>query len=177
VDTGERSRYLSLAFNQNMDWHLAWEDAEGSKLRWWDTAQNGYATWVEPGARGPGICLDDHRSWNVLRSDVLFFYLRGSKLYYRQQRERFTVERELGDVPEDALGVGRVGMMTNLRVGIEIRYGVECDTSVWDACPLPVGTAWSSCYELHLGRHLILQTGGHLLLQTGKYLELQDQGD
>jgi hypothetical protein len=194
VDTGERSRYLSLAFNQNMDWHLTWEDAEGAKMRWWDTAQNGYATWVEPGARGPGICLDEHRSWNVLRSDVLFFYLKGSKLYYRQQRERFSVERELGDVPENALAVGRVGMMTNLRVGIEIRYGVECEGiwdeegdipggevgNEWEEDSLPMGTVWPPCPGIpgvHSGQHLILQTGWHLLLQTGKYLRLQDQGD
>jgi hypothetical protein len=117
--------------------------------------------------------------------------LKGSKLYYRQQRERFSVERELGDAPENALAVGRVGMMTNLRVGIEIRYGVECEGiweeevdipgggvgNEWDECPLPIGTIWPPCPGVHSGQHLILQTGGHLLLQTGKYLKLQDQGD
>lgn len=111
---------IALAFNQNMDWQIAWEDGTDIKMRWWDTLINDYATWIEPNAYGPALTLDDHRNFNSPLSDVLFFYCKGTNLYYRQQRERYNTERLLGALPANTLALGRCGMNAGLRVQIEV---------------------------------------------------------
>ena len=88
-------RSISLAFDQNMQPALAYvNQARDCKLYWFDATVPGYVTLTMPaGARDPCLTLDDKRNELVTGSDILLFYTIGTNLYYRQQRERFTVER------------------------------------------------------------------------------------
>lgn len=47
----------------------------------------------------PQIALDEPRQIFANRSDVILSYLREGKLYYRQQRDLFAIERKLHDGP------------------------------------------------------------------------------
>lgn len=81
-----------------------------------------FATTEYSGVYSPRLCLDDKREYQNASRDVLFFYIKTGtpeKLCYRQQRERYTVERELVDVPANTLRLGRVGMAKTNRVQIE----------------------------------------------------------
>jgi hypothetical protein len=121
LDTGvEDMQHVALAFNQNMDWQVAWEDGNAVKMRWLDTLTEQYETWTESGAYGPGLALDDRRDELRSESDVLFFYLRQGALYHRRQRDRYQVEYPLGAVDPTSVTVGRVGMQVNQRLRVEI---------------------------------------------------------
>lgn len=88
-------RSISLAFDQNMQPALAYVNfARDCKLYWYDSTVPGYVTLTMPaGARDPCLTFDDKRTELITGADILLFYTIGTNLYYRQQRERFTVER------------------------------------------------------------------------------------
>jgi hypothetical protein len=66
--------------------------------------------------RSPRLTLDDKRSSQFGNSDVMFGYMRGQSLCYRQQRDRYTIERVLRtDLPED-IRLKNIGMMSNWRL-------------------------------------------------------------
>lgn len=111
---------LSLSFSQNMDVHLAYVAAGVTKLYWYDSNLPGQTTTVFAGADSPFLCLDDKRPEQGANSDILFFYTRAGKLYYRQQRERFQTERELATLPPGLTRIVNLGMGQNLRVQVEL---------------------------------------------------------
>ncbi|MNV87345.1 hypothetical protein D3C71_1814610 [compost metagenome] len=63
------------------------------KFRWYDPIATGYVTTELPaGCVNPRVSLDDKRSEYAPSSDVILAYVRAGNLYYRQQRDRYTVE-------------------------------------------------------------------------------------
>lgn len=113
---------VSLCFDQNMRPCLAYVDGGVCKLYWYDTLISAQTTTPFVDATSPMVCMDDKREiasssgWN----DNLFFYLRSGGLYYRQQRERFTVERLLSVVGAESNRIVRVGMGTNGRLQVQL---------------------------------------------------------
>lgn len=115
---GDGITEASFAFDQNMNPVVAYMQNGQAKFYWFDTAVSGYVTTVLPaGTRSPKCCLDDKRPSQVAASDILLFYARGTKLYYREQRDRYLVEYELANVSlgEDVLVAG---MTDKLRIQI-----------------------------------------------------------
>ena len=108
---------LSLAFDQNMQPAIAYEQSGASHLYWFDTTIPGFVTLDFPGVRTPRLCMDEKRALNISQSDIILAYIRDDRLYYRQQRDRFTVEREPDDT-YDATGLRlrNVGMGDNNRL-------------------------------------------------------------
>lgn len=87
---------VSLAFDQNMNPFLAFVEGGQAKFYWFDAALPGYTTTTLPvGSRSPKCCLDDKRSTQIAASDILLFYMRGTTLYYREQRDRYLIEYTL----------------------------------------------------------------------------------
>ena len=130
-NTGESSVVLNvpgvtrvgLAFNQNMDIFIAYEtrDCE-AKYFWYDTAIADHTTSSLPvGSYSLACCLDDHRITQTGASDIILAYIRDGTLYYRQERDRFTIERALGS-PGAAI-LDKVGMTRNLRLKFEVFEG------------------------------------------------------
>lgn len=112
---------ISLAFDQNMRPAVAYIANGVTKLFWYDTALAAQTTTsFGGGLRTPFLTLDDKRASQSSANDILFFYLVGTTLRYRMQRERYQTERTIytGLLPNAQ--IKRVGMGTNLRLHIEI---------------------------------------------------------
>jgi hypothetical protein len=108
---GSSATDLALAFNQNMQPAIAWSNASGQIfLRYFSTTENDYI--VVPFGTGscPRLTLDDKRPTMNTISDVIFAYLVGSSLRYRQQRDDFLIERILVSNISPATILHRVGM-------------------------------------------------------------------
>ena len=113
---------LSLAFDQNMRPTIAYVAAGVTKLYWYDTVPEQHVTTVfNAEDRSPFVTMDDKRAPATLinTNDVLFFYIRGTTLYYRQQRDRFQTERALATVGADQFIV-KCGMSRALRVQVHL---------------------------------------------------------
>nr|DAW21676.1 MAG TPA: Tail fiber protein [Caudoviricetes sp.] len=112
---------VSLAFDQNMRPHVAYMLSGGALfLRWYDTVIQQYVTTAFGNGRNPRLTLDDKRIEQVQASDVIFAYIRDSGLYYRQQRDRFAVERLLKSNLPDNTRLKNIGMGSNLRLHFEL---------------------------------------------------------
>ena len=111
---------LALAFDQNMQWTIGYIQAGVLKLRWFDSLSGGYVTSVFDNARNPRMTLDDKRAETLAQSDVILAYLRGTSMYYRQQRDRFLIERELRSNIYPGMKLKNIGMNRNLRLQFEL---------------------------------------------------------
>lgn len=87
---------ISLAFDNNMGIVLAWKTPTGAKLYYYDTLAAAYTTRVFTGPTSCRVVVDDARSVYNASSDVIFGYTQGGVLYWRQQRDRYDVERVVG---------------------------------------------------------------------------------
>ncbi len=122
---GDEIVEVGLAFDQSMRPAVVYVLRVGSekytKLYWFDTFLGGFVT-TNFGAllRSPRLLLDDKRILSTEKglNDMLMFYHRSNALYYRQQRDRFLVERTLFEsVP--GRDISRIGMNEFFRIQIE----------------------------------------------------------
>lgn len=114
---------VSMAFDQNMNPLIAYMQSGDAKFYWYDSLIEDYATLVLPaGSRSPKCCLDDKRYTQRASSDVLLFYARADKLYYREQRDRYLIEYELATIlpGDDVLAVGMTNV-NRVQVGVGLR--------------------------------------------------------
>lgn len=129
---------VGLAFNQNMDPFIAYENRDcEAKFYWYDSFIGGYTTSTLPaGSKSVACCLDDHRVTQTGSSDIILAYIRAGTLYYRQERDRFGVEYSLGSVGAGLLY--KVGMTKNLRLKFDVHEGsgVRLSEYVGDLCRL-----------------------------------------
>jgi hypothetical protein len=116
---------LSLSFDQNMRPAVAYVVAGQAYLYWYNSVTELQETWTLPAdVKSPFLSLDDKRdpATTITSNDTLLFYIRGTSLYYRQQRERYVTERLLKTYPDSNIRVGRAGMSRGLRMQIQICY-------------------------------------------------------
>lgn len=114
------ARNIRLAFDRNMNVAIAYQKYSNSYLYWFDSVPNAYVTSLFGGASQPRLTHDDKRADALDTSDVLFFYMIGRSLRYRQQRDRYTIERTLASVPPD-YEFESVGMGLNNRLQFHFR--------------------------------------------------------
>ena len=111
--TVPRMTEISFSFDANMQPIVAFVADDQAYLSWYDSALPGYTTTaLAADVETPRVTCDDKRflgSQSYQRSDVILAYTRGGDLYYRQQRERYTVERLLktGVTPLIKIGFNR----------------------------------------------------------------------
>ena len=110
---------LSFAFDRNMQVSVAYTLAGVVKLRWYDSSVPGYVTTDFPGIRNPKLTHDDKRETASSRSDVIFAYLTGTALRYRQQRDRYAVEYSLKEDVRPTLRLKLIGMTAQWRLQAE----------------------------------------------------------
>jgi hypothetical protein len=122
VFTGTDITEVSLAFDQNMQPTLAFVDSGVAKLWWYDTLAAGMTITSYPGYKTPMLTLDDKRDIATQTgvSDIIFAYIRDGLVCWRQQRERFGVERVLGAAPSSATRIVGMGMADNNRLQIKL---------------------------------------------------------
>jgi hypothetical protein len=111
---------ISLAFDQNMRWSVGYIANGVLKLRWYDSTVSARVTTTFEAAVNPKMALDDKRALSVDTSDMILAYLRGSTLYYRQQRDRFLIERALRTDLFPGTKLKNIGMNKNLRMQFEL---------------------------------------------------------
>lgn len=122
---------MSFSFDRNGNPVVVYVQAGSTKQYWYDNSVNEYVTteWG-PYIVTPRLTHDDKRELQSSASDVIFGYVKvlsrnpdGSildgQLCYRQQRDRYTIERVLATNVTD--GMVKVGMMRNLRLGFQLK--------------------------------------------------------
>ena len=116
--------WITLAFDQNMKPALSYM-ANGTTYLWWyDNTIPGYTTLTMlAGTKYPQMTLDDKRALSISLglSDMILVYLRGTNMYVRNQRDRFTIEYVLSTAitmvnPQ----IYKIGMATSDRVLFQI---------------------------------------------------------
>jgi hypothetical protein len=118
--TGPRITELSLTFDQNMRWCVAYMQYGKMFLRWYDTTVGDHVITELGEGRNARVSLDDKRPSQTTNSDIIVAYIRGDALYYRQQRERFGVERLLRDSLFPGAILRNIGMGRNYRMQFEL---------------------------------------------------------
>lgn len=84
---------FQFTFDQNMQPAIAYRIEAGSRFYWFDATIPGFTTIELPaGSRSPRCSLDDKRSAQTSISDMILAYIRGPRVYWRAQRDRFLVE-------------------------------------------------------------------------------------
>jgi len=111
---------VSLAFDSNMQPTVAFVEDGVVKLYWFDTVLGAFTTTTYPDSLSPKVATDDKRYSQSAASDVIFAYVRDSVLYWRQQRDRYTIEYAAGPVPDDMV-LYRLGMNNERRFQFELR--------------------------------------------------------
>lgn len=87
---------VSLSFDRNMNPAIAFYQDGQSWLWWFDTlSQSQVFTQLPNGSRNPRVTHDDKRELESQSSDVILAYLRSNRLYFRMQRDRYLIERQL----------------------------------------------------------------------------------
>jgi hypothetical protein len=92
---------LSFCFDQNMRPFYAYVQNGQAKFRWYDTVFGGNVITLLNAADYSPKCTLDSKSFIQTTeglNDIILAYVRGGTLYYRQQRDRFEVERSLAVV-------------------------------------------------------------------------------
>lgn len=112
---------LSGAWDQNMNPIVVYTVGAETRLNWYDTLagtrrDDSFGTEI----RSPRLSLDDKRSSQFGNSDIIFAYMKADKLCYRQQRDRYGVERVIREgLPTDCLLVS-VGMNAGWRLQFKL---------------------------------------------------------
>jgi hypothetical protein len=116
--TAPQVESVSLAFDANMNPTIAYMEAGVCKLRWFDSTVSQMVTTTFPGVTSCQCTTDDKRQARLGVEDVIFAYVRDAGLYYRQQRDRYTIEYLL---KSPVLGqISRLGMNTKTRLQFEL---------------------------------------------------------
>lgn len=97
---------ISLAFDSNMAYALAYQKADGARLLFFNGLHNAYETLFVAGALSCRCCVDDAAAFYSGRSDVMFGYVLAGNLCYRQQRDRFAIEYAAGALAKPGTLVG-----------------------------------------------------------------------
>ena len=85
--------WISLAFDQNMHYNLAYIlPGSGAFLYWYDAEVQGYVTESLGAVQTPIIRMDDVRQYTEGLNDIILSYIRGGSLCVRVQRDRFKIE-------------------------------------------------------------------------------------
>lgn len=110
---------LSLAFDQNMRPAVAFVEDGAAKLYWYDSlAEDFTITTLAAGVANPRVTMDDKRATQLAANDIILGYLRSGSLYFRAQRDRYTVEYLLTASPPDG-ALRRISMNNRLRLQFE----------------------------------------------------------
>lgn len=117
--TGSGITEVTFSFDQLMRPVVAFVEGGLLKMRWYDTLAGAYTVTSYPGCTFPWITRDDKRTLQSDVSDVMLFYVKGTKAYYIQQRERYGVERMLVDTTDPDTKTTILGMSEGWRL--------ECD--------------------------------------------------
>lgn len=113
---------IDFTFDQNMRPHVTWVNNGLVKFRYYDSVIQDYKILEFEDIRNPRLSLDDTRNFNIPNSDIIFAYIQNNILYYRLQRDRYSVDYLLSTY-EDAHKkiLWKIGMGTKYRFLFYVR--------------------------------------------------------
>ncbi len=115
---------VALAFDQNMFPFLTFMSGGLGWFYWYDTTVLQYKlTQLPLGVSSTSCTLDDKRplETQVGTSDIILAYINNTNLYYRQQRDRYTIEYVLAqNIPYYNPTIYKIGMCTTNRLLIQV---------------------------------------------------------
>lgn len=101
---------LSGCFDQNMNPCVVFVQAGTTVLYWFDSLA-GMQVFTTFGAyENPKVSMDDKRTGQNANNDIIFAYLRERALYFRAQRDRFSIETMLFPLISDKYVFKAMGM-------------------------------------------------------------------
>ena len=98
---------VSLSFDSNMGVVIAYTVPTGANLYYFDSLTSQYTTKFFAGVNSCRLCVDDARYFYSSASDVIFAYTNAGNLYYRQQRDRYNIERLIRATPNRLIRIGQ----------------------------------------------------------------------
>lgn len=105
---------VSITFDQNMQYSLAYVKDKIAYFKWYDTAiMNHTITELGILVKTPRITLDDKRATQTGTSDIILAYIHNRYLKYRLQRDRYQVEYTLAYTKYK---LAKIGMAKNHRL-------------------------------------------------------------
>lgn len=105
---------IGLSFDGNMRATICWTSVNGDcYLYYYNPVTASMDTATFNNVTNACISMDDHRQFNVSNADIILAYTRGTQLLYRQQRDRYLIERELSNSSPGNLW--QIGMSTQNR--------------------------------------------------------------
>ena len=87
-------REFSFTFDQSMRPFITYVlENDEAYYYWYDTTIPGYrTTQLAAGTSSPRCAIDDNRNSQAGASDIILAYVRGFRLYFRAQRDRYLIE-------------------------------------------------------------------------------------
>ena len=105
------------SFDRNMNPVLVYFADNAYYFYWFDTVTNKYVTEeLTSDVSSPRLCHDDKRNGALVYSDVILTYIKDTKLIYRLQRDRFTLNYIAGEKGIKGREIIRFGMNKSLRL-------------------------------------------------------------
>lgn len=122
IKTVPNVKELSFSFSYNMDLTYSYVVDDLTYLIYYDTLTQSNKEETFTGMAYPKLVYDDTRETQTSASDVLLVYINttANTLCYRAQRDRYTKEYILGNIPKHSRLV-RVGMANNYRLKFKLQ--------------------------------------------------------
>lgn len=114
---------VALAFDQNMQPAVAYIANNQAKLYWYDSLVAAQVTTdLDSAITSVALTMDDKRAFatDINTNDILLVYIKDNQVFYRQQRERYTIERFLASIDLGGTQIVRCGMNVAGRLQIEV---------------------------------------------------------
>ena len=117
VLSGKNFKEVVGSFDRNMNAVLVYFADNAYYFYWFDTVTNKYVTEeLTSDVSSPRLCHDDKRDEALVYSDVILTYIKDTKLIYRLQRDRFTLNYIAGEKGIKGREIIRFGMNKSLRL-------------------------------------------------------------
>lgn len=110
---------LCLAFDSNMNVTICYTKADGSYLYFFNAVSGLFETMFLAGANSCRVCVDKPTFFFNTNSDVLWTYSLAGVVYWRQQRDRYTIQRTVGPLTAGQT-LRKVGPSLGNRLQIEM---------------------------------------------------------
>lgn len=110
---------VCLAFDSNMAVTICYTKSDGSYLYFFNSQSGQFETLFLIGVGACRVAVDKTSLFFNTNSDVLFVYSKAGVLYWRQQRDRYTIERTVGPITAGQT-LRRVGPNVENRLQIEM---------------------------------------------------------
>lgn len=120
IEVEESIKWVDLAFDINMNTVITYSTNSGTYLRYYSTVIGKYDTIHFTDIRTPSLLLDSNADYLDSDADVIFMYFKGSDLFYRVQKERYTNEYLLYSYDKKYM-LWRTGHTADSRLALYVR--------------------------------------------------------